>query len=55
MYRKICNLYLDGIQKNRYDSIKKCDITDQNNLFSNIILSGCSSMFKGLAERIKKK
>lgn len=49
------NLDFDGIHKNIYESIKKCNITDQNKLFSNIMLSGGSSSFKGLPERISKE
>lgn len=49
------NFDFDGIHKNIFESIKKCDVTAQNNLFSNIILSGGSSLFKGLPERISNE
>ena len=49
---QLYNLDFDGIHKCIYDSIKKCDITDHHKLFSNILLSGGSSLFKGIAERI---
>ena len=45
----------DGIDKTIYDSIMTCDIDVRRDLFSNIILSGGTTMFPGLAERLEKE
>ena len=44
----------DGIHQIVFDSIMKCNY-DRKDLFANIVLSGGSSMFEGLAERLKKE
>ncbi|KAK8899026.1 hypothetical protein M9Y10_001323 [Tritrichomonas musculus] len=43
----------DGIDKTLNDSILKCDIDIRKDLYSNIVLSGGSTMFEGLPERIE--
>ena len=45
----------DGIDKTLFDSIMKCDIDVRKDLYSNIVLSGGSTMYPGLAERIDKE
>lgn len=45
----------EGIDKETYKSIKKCDEKIQSLLFSNIVLSGGNSMLKGFPERITKE
>lgn len=45
----------DGIDKTIVDSIKKCDSEVRKDLYSNIVLSGGNTMFKGLPERIDKE
>ena len=45
----------DGIDKTLFNSIKKCDIDLHKDLYSNIVLSGGSTMFDGLAERLEKE
>ena len=50
------NTIEDGIDKILYDSIMKTNDKDQQkDYFSNIILSGGSTMFEGLAERLEKE
>ena len=44
----------DGMHKLTFDSIGKCDIDVRKDLYENIILSGGSTMFEGLAERLQK-
>ncbi|XP_050822027.1 actin-related protein T3 isoform X4 [Gopherus flavomarginatus] len=44
-----------GIDKLCFNTIMKCDIDLRTNFFSNIILSGGSSLFPGMAERITKE
>ena len=48
-------LNCEGIDKSIYESITKCKQDVQDELFSNIILSGGTSMLKGLKERIQKE
>jgi actin len=45
----------DGIDKTLFDSIMKCDIDVRKDLYANIVLSGRSTMFPGIAERIEKE
>ena len=44
-----------SIAKGCYDSIQKCAISMKKNLYNSIILSGGTSMFKGLPERFEKE
>ena len=45
----------DGIDKNIFYSINKCDENIQKDLFANIVLSGGTSVIKGLPQRIAKE
>lgn len=45
----------EGIDKAIFKSIIKCKPDLQDELFSNIILSGGNSMIRGLNERIQKE
>ena len=45
----------DNIAQICYKSIQKCDIDKRKELYSNIVLSGGSSLFKGLQERLTKE
>jgi actin len=45
----------DGIDKTLFDSIMKCDIDVRKDLYANIVLSGGTTMFPGIAERIEKE
>lgn len=44
-----------GVHDCIVDSIMKCDSTLRDALYENIVLSGGSSMFEGLAERLQKE
>ena len=44
-----------GIHETTYNSIMKCDIDIRNHLYSNIVLSGGTSMYPGMADRIQKE
>ena len=46
---------LDGIDQTLFDSIMKCDIDVRKDLYANIVLSGGTTMFQGLPERIEKE
>jgi actin len=45
----------DGIDQTLFDSIMKCDIDVRKDLYANIVLSGGTTMFNGLPERIEKE
>jgi actin-related protein len=45
----------DGIHKLTFDSIQKCDIDIRKDLYSNVVLSGGTTMFTGIAERLAKE
>jgi len=45
----------EGIHKLAYDSIMKCDVDIRKDLYSNTVLSGGSTMFAGIAERVHKE
>ena len=37
-----------------YNSIMKCDVDIRKELYANIVLSGGTTMFNGIAERVTK-
>jgi len=45
----------EGIHKTLYDSIMKCDIDIRKDLYGNIVLSGGTTMFEKIDERITKE
>ncbi|XP_073119054.1 actin-2-like [Henckelia pumila] len=44
-----------GIHKTTYDSIMKSDVDIRKDLYGNIVLSGGSTMFPGIADRMSKE
>ncbi|CAF4370240.1 unnamed protein product [Didymodactylos carnosus] len=44
-----------GIHEMLYNTIMKCDIDVRRELYGNIVLSGGTSMFPGLADRMQKE
>ena len=44
-----------GIHELIYNSIMKCDVDIQKEMYYNIVLSGGSTMFPGITERLKKE
>lgn len=44
-----------GIHETTYNSINKCDIDIRKDLYANIVLSGGTTMFPGIAERMTKE
>jgi actin-related protein len=44
-----------GIHELTFQSIKKCDVDVRKDLYSNIVLSGGTTMFEGIAERLTKE
>jgi len=45
----------EGIHKTTYNSIMKCDVDIRKDLYGNIVLSGGTTMFDGIAERMEKE
>ena len=46
---------MDGIHKLLFNSIQKCDIDIRSELYSNVVLSGGSTMFKNYDTRLEKE
>ncbi|KAH3760251.1 actin, cytoplasmic 2 [Pelomyxa schiedti] len=44
-----------GIHETCYNSIMKCDVDIRKDLYGNIVLSGGTSMFPGIADRMQKE
>lgn len=44
-----------GIHETTYNSIMKCDVDIRKDLYSNIVLSGGTTMYPGIAERMQKE
>mmetsp|Transcript_8210 Transcript_8210/g.28829 ORF Transcript_8210/g.28829 Transcript_8210/m.28829 type:complete len:378 (+) Transcript_8210:101-1234(+) len=45
----------DGIHSLAYNSIMKCDVDIRKDLYGNIVLSGGSTMFPGISDRMSKE
>ncbi|KAJ3200384.1 actin, partial [Clydaea vesicula] len=44
-----------GVAETTYNAIKKCDMDIRKDLYSNVVLSGGTTMYPGLAERMHKE
>ncbi|XP_062618900.1 actin-3-like [Saccostrea cucullata] len=44
-----------GIHETTYNSIMKCDVDIRKDLYSNLVLSGGSTMYPGIADRMQKE
>merc|ERR1712168_588641 len=44
-----------GIHTTTYNSIMKCDVDIRKDLYGNIVLSGGTTMFDGISERMQKE
>jgi actin len=51
----LIGMEIPGIHEMAFKSINKCDIDIRRDLYNNIVLSGGSSMFEGLEERLTKE
>ena len=45
----------DGVQKTAYDSVMKCDVDLRRELFNSVTLSGGTTMFPGINDRLAKE
>lgn len=46
---------MPGFHEITYQSIMKCDVDIRKDLYSNIVMSGGSTMFPGIPERLSKE
>jgi actin-related protein len=44
-----------GIHETAYNSIYKCDLDIRRELYGNVVLSGGTTMFSGIADRMQKE
>nr|QWE91168.1 beta-actin [Placidida sp.] len=51
----LIGLEQSGVDQTTYDTIMKCDVDIRKDLYANIVLSGGSTMFEGLSERLQKE
>eukprot|EP00483_Globobulimina_turgida_P002290 UN02292 len=51
----LIGLESEGIDKLIYNSILKCDIDIRRDLYGNIVMSGGTTMYQGIAERVQKE
>jgi len=51
----LIGLESSGIHQTTYDSIMKCDVDIRKDLYGNTVLSGGTTMFEGIAERMQKE
>ena len=48
-------LNIDGAHDTTYKSVQKCDIDLRRDLFGNVVLSGGTTMYPGIGERLHKE
>ena len=48
-------MYIDGSIRHSYNSIFKCDLDIRRDLYGNVVLSGGTTMFPGIADRMQKE
>jgi len=46
---------MPGMHELAYNSIQKCDIDVRKDLYENMVMSGGTTMYKGIAERLEKE
>merc|ERR1711935_102899 len=51
----LTGLELDGIADSTFQTIMKCDIDIRKDLYANLVLSGGTTMFPGIADRVQKE
>jgi len=51
----LLGLDIDGIDETTYKSIMKCDLDIRRELYGNIVMSGGTTMYPGIAERLNKE
>ena len=51
----LLKMELEGIHQATYDSIMRCDVDIRKDMYANTVLSGGSTMFPGIADRMQKE
>ncbi|CDH09624.1 probable Actin [Zygosaccharomyces bailii ISA1307] len=51
----VLSLESSGVDQTTYNSIMKCDVDVRKDLYGNIVMSGGTTMFPGIAERMQKE
>jgi actin len=51
----LIGLEQEGVHKLTFQSIMKCDVDIRKDLYNNVVMSGGSTMFNGIAERMQKE
>ncbi|OMJ16616.1 Actin, cytoplasmic 1 [Smittium culicis] len=51
----VLGLECSGIHESTYNSIMKCDVDIRKELYGNVVLSGGTTMYSGIADRIQKE
>jgi actin beta/gamma 1 len=51
----LIGLEAEGIHQTTYNSIMKCDVDIRKDLYANIVMSGGTTMFEGIGERMDKE
>ena len=51
----LLGLDIDGADETTYKSIMKCDLDIRRDLYGNVVLSGGTTMYSGIAERLTKE
>merc|ERR1711966_366867 len=51
----LTGLEMDGLADSTFQTIMKCDVDIRKDLYANIVLSGGTTMFPGISERMSKE
>uniref|UniRef100_A0A0G4FU28 Uncharacterized protein n=1 Tax=Chromera velia CCMP2878 TaxID=1169474 RepID=A0A0G4FU28_9ALVE len=51
----LISLEQDGVHTTTYNSIMKCDVDIRSDLYGNVVMSGGTTMFKGIDDRVSKE
>lgn len=57
LLRELCPLGMEscGIHETTFNSIMKCDVDIRKDLYANTVLSGGTTMYPGIADRMQKE
>ena len=48
-------MLIEGFIRHSYNSIFKCDLDIRRDLYGNVVLSGGTTMFPGISDRMQKE
>ena len=55
LFRDILGMESAGVHETTYNSIMKCDVDIRKDLYANVVLSGGTTMYAGVADRMSKE